>query len=191
MERKEAKESSSSQIKKPSNKYKEGNPQAPDKIETKPAKKRGRKAASKKIKKGKATASTPKGRKKKPKHHQKNGHKVKKRQNKASSKESEPEPDDENSKESESEANVEQSSNSEVILSKEEQLERDKLILILLNEIIIQVKEFSDDKIIDYVQISENSHLLKDPYKAKELFESFKNKLIQSSMRSEIEHNCK
>lgn len=48
MEEREARESENPPILKPSNKYKEDNPQAPDKSESKSYRKRGRKPASKK-----------------------------------------------------------------------------------------------------------------------------------------------
>lgn len=86
---------------------------------------------------------------------------------------------------------MDHSSNSESELKKEELLERDKLTLLLLNEIIQQVKEFSEDKIIDYELIADNSNVLGDPFKSKELYTNYRLRLLQSSHHSEIENDCK
>jgi hypothetical protein len=83
-----------------------------------------------------------------------------------------------------------QSVNSESEI-KEDQIERDKLILILLNEIIGQVKEFSGEKFIDFEAATSNSKTLEDPTKSIEIFENFKSKLIHSTIASQVEHNCK
>lgn len=58
-------------------KYKEDNPQAPDKNDTKSAKKRGRKAANSKNKGLKHPASSPKIKKKKAKAYKGSGYKLK------------------------------------------------------------------------------------------------------------------
>lgn len=57
MEEREALESENPPILKPSNKYKEDNPQAPDKSEEKAYRKRGRKPANKKKRERKGPAS--------------------------------------------------------------------------------------------------------------------------------------
>lgn len=82
-----------------------------------------------------------------------------------------------------------QSINSESEVKEEDQVERDKLILILLNEIINQVKEFSGEKVIDFEAATANSKSLEDPTKSMEIFENFKSKLINSTLTSHVEHN--
>lgn len=54
-----------------------------------------------------------------------------------------------------------------------------------------QVKEFSDEKIVDYKKISENSNLLNDPAKWRELFDDYKNSLVHSTYQSGIEFHYK
>lgn len=82
-----------------------------------------------------------------------------------------------------------QSINSESEVKEEDQVERDKLILILLNEIINQVKEFSGEKVIDFEAATANSKSLEDPAKSMENFENFKSKLINSTLTTQVEHN--
>jgi len=84
-----------------------------------------------------------------------------------------------------------QSINSESEVKEEDQVERDKLILILLNEIINQVKEFSGEKVIDFEAATANSKSLEDPAKSMENFENFKSKLINSTLTTQVEHNWK
>ena len=78
-----------------------------------------------------------------------------------------------------------------LIINKEEKLERDKLILIILSEIISQTKEFDVEKHIKYDQVSENLNLIDDPFQVQELFECFRTRLNQPSSQSDIENNCK
>lgn len=47
----------------------------------------------------------------------------------------------------------------------EQQLEQDKVIFVLLSEILDSVKEFTEEKSIDYKAISENKYFPDDPGK--------------------------
>lgn len=47
----------------------------------------------------------------------------------------------------------------------EQQLEQDKVIFVLLSEILDSVKEFTEEKSIDYKIISENKYFPDDPGK--------------------------
>jgi hypothetical protein len=80
---------------------------------------------------------------------------------------------------------------SDVEIKKEEQLEKDRLTLLLLSEVIEQVKEFSDEKAFDLIEISKSSSMLNDWSNSKDLYFDFRKKLIQSSPISEVEYDCK
>ena len=117
--------------------------------------------------------------------------KVNKRVIKDSNKASEEEILEESQQWSKSENNAIQSINSKSELKKEDQTERDKLILILFNEIINQIKDFSVEKIVDFEVTTANWKSLEDSNKSMELFENFKSRLINSSFTSHIEYNWK
>lgn len=63
--------------------------------------------------------------------------------------------------------------------------------LLLLYEIAKQVKDFSEEKIIDYEQIADTSEVLGDGFKSKEIYDDFRNKLRKSTRWSEIEKDWK
>lgn len=63
--------------------------------------------------------------------------------------------------------------------------------LLLLYEIAKQVKDFSEEKFIDYEQIADTSEVLGDGFKSKELYDDFRNKLMKSTRWSDIEKDWK
>lgn len=149
MEEKEEVLRASDGIKKPSTKYKEDNPQAPDKSESNMAKKRKKKSSNKKKKTSKTTAPLKNTKKKKEKQPIE-----KKREIKEKIKLSESDSSSSSSLKSEPEEEVINESASDHEEMKEEQLERDKLTYILLSKVVDQVKDFSEDKYIDYEAIA-------------------------------------
>lgn len=57
-----------------------------------------------------------------------------------------------------------------------------------MSEIADQVKSFSEEKIIDFEQISAENNALPNPHQVKEIFEDFRNRLMNSSPNSKVEN---
>lgn len=145
--------------KRSSSKYKEDNPQAPDKVEIKRTK-------------------------------HKKSHKLKKRESKRKHKK-EREKVENNPECSDSEQKWDSSVESDPEIKREEQIEKDRLTLLLLSEVIEQVKEFSAEKVIDFVEISKSSPNLNDWSISKDLYYGFRKRLIQSTPSCEVEYDWK
>jgi hypothetical protein len=149
MEEKGEVQRASDGIKKSSTKYKEDNPQAPDKSESNLNKKRKKKLSKKRKKTSKTTAPLKNSKKKKEKQPIE-----KKREIKEKIKLSESDSSSSSSLKSEHGDEAINESASDHEERKEEQLERDKLTYILLSKVVDQVKDFSEDKYIDYEDIA-------------------------------------
>jgi len=165
-------------------KYRDDNPQAPDKTETPPSGKQHKDCA--KNVRQRPPASRSKVAKHKPR--PAGASRPKRRAAKASSKSSD---DDAPSSQSSQLDESAPKASPEPAANTEDQIDQNKLVLVLLGTIVGQVEEFSTDKVIDYVQAADESDSLGDPLKCKQLFNDFKARLVDSSPGMPAEHACK
>lgn len=68
---------------------------------------------------------------------------------------------------------------------------KEKQTLILLNEILNNAKEFDTNKVINFEELEANWRGLESSMKSKDLFNNFRNYLLNSNNLSKSENQCK